>query len=408
MIETYTNSDLEKIIISGKRRNAMVASGGGLKAHFFHMGVGMRLEEVGFKFSGGVLSRSKTDLLLPGPEGNNKIDMYVCSSGGALFGIGVAMGYSPEEMRDLFMNDWLLRKSGLRRGVLHYASLNTQAITQALKSAKKILKKRINPESLAIMSPIHLGPLEKKLHKFLDTEDFTKVASDLFIVTTPLNQTKRIVYCRKDHQENGRIIYRNDANISSTVAGSCSLQFFYPFCIEHKNGEKIDVVDGETRKTLSYKIASDNGADLVFVSYTHVPYQFKPEIGSIKKFGLIKTVIQSVYLLIEEKILASRKANNEKNYVHDRVQDEYEKLIKKMPQFEDFLVSSRESLVGDLVSNLDIKRNVDYVFIHPDPNDEDFFLEWHMGMSKSYIERMVKKGYESADKALEKYEFRFG
>lgn len=396
---------MNKTIISNKKRNALVASGGGLKAHFFHIGVGMRLEQAGFSFQGGLMDQPETNLREAGEPGNKNIDMYIGSSGGALFSIGVALGHSPQEMYELFMDDKKLKKAGLARGIQHYLSLNTQAFTELAKSIRRTLKNGWDPEAFSVMSPVSLGKLEKRLHKFLETEDFRKVAADLFIVSTPLNMTRRIVYCRKPLQLEERVAYRNDADISSAVAASCSLQFLHPFNVKHYNGEQIDEVDGETRKTLSYRLAADNGADMVFVSYTHVPYHFNPVTGSVKKYGMIRTAIQSVYLMIEEKILSSQELIRSKNRTLDLITEEFDKIIAGMPEQRECLEQYRNVMLERLVQELDIKRDVDYIFISPDKEDTDFFFTWHMGMSKDYIKKVVQKGYEAAGRVLEKYEF---
>ncbi|MBI2662040.1 patatin-like phospholipase family protein [Candidatus Woesearchaeota archaeon] len=386
-----------------------MASGGGLKAYFFHIGVGMRLQEEGFNFKGGVLEDSETVLRSNSKrdQGNKDIELYVGSSGGSLFGMSVAMGYLPDQLLQLFQDDSKMKQTGLERGLINYIGLNSQAAKEFLKGMKRVLSDGLNPETILFpMSPLNLVPLEKRLHNFLGTEDFTRLAADLFVVTTPLNFPGRIIYCRKQFEKNEGIVYRNDATISATVAGSCSLQFLHPACIRHKNGENIDVVDGETRKTLSYKIAGDNGADLVFVSYTHVPYNFNIVRGSLKKYGIVRVAIQSIYLMIEEKILSSQKSNVSKNFAYDAVEETFERLNKELPDKKDLLNKYKETLLADLVRELDIKRNVDYVFISPDIEDDNFYFDWHLGMSKDYVERIAKKGYEAADRVLQGYEFR--
>ncbi len=395
-----------RTVISGKRRNALVASGGGLKAHFFHIGVAMRLEKEGFKFKGGVLNHPETELRGPGEPGNRNIDMYIGSSGGALFSIGTALGYSPAEMFELFMDDRRLRRAGLARGVQWYLSLNTQAFTELAKSVRRALRNGWDPEAFSVMSPVSLGKLEKRLHRFLKTEDFRRLTADLFVVATPLNSTGRIVYCRKPLQLEERVTYRNDADISSAVAASCSLQFLHPFNVRHHNGEQIDEVDGETRKTLSHRLAADNGADLVFVSYTHVPYHFNPVTGSIKKYGMLRTAIQSVYLMIEEKILSSQELTGSQNRTLDILTEEFGRMIEEMPGQREILERHREGMRARLVEGLGIKPGVDYCFIKPDQNDADFFFTWHMGMSKDYIKTIVQKGYEAAERELQKYQFK--
>jgi predicted acylesterase/phospholipase RssA len=396
----------ERILISDKRRNAFVASGGGMKAHFFHMGVGKRLQEAGFNFKGGVLEERHFEFRPLGEPGNKDLDLYVGSSGGALFSIGVALGYSPNQLYNLFMDDQQLSRAGLKRGVINYMDLNTRAVTELFKGLNRMLRNGFNPEGLIfLMSPLKLSPLEKMLHGFLRTDDFARVRSDLFVVTTPLNYPGRIVYCRKQSEDSNGVVYRNDARISAAVAGSCSLQFLNPYRILHDNGDKIDVVDGETRNTLSYQIAADNGADLVFVSYTHVPYQFHPGYGSLKKYGMVRVALQSIYLVIEEKIQSAQKVNLDQNFVCDSVEEAFERLKQDIPGSSSILDRNKEDLMRRLTEHLGIRRDVDFIFIAPDKEDREFFFDWHLGMSKDYIQRIAQKGYDAADKALKRYRF---
>lgn len=384
-----------------KKRIAMVSSGGGLKAHFFHIGVGIRLEEAGLTFQGGLLEQEKTSLRPSGSPGNKNIDLYIGSSGGALFSIGVALGHSPYQLKELFLDDRLMKKVGLKRGIINYVGLNPQAVTELAKALPRALHNGFNPEMFTFMSPLHLGPLEQRLHHFLETEDFTKVAADLFIVTTPLNFPGRMAYCRLPKQEKEDIIYRNDANISAAVAASSSLQCFHPFLLRHHNGEQIDIVDGETRKTLSYKIASDHGADLVFVSYTHVPYTFNKNRGSLKKYGALRVLIQSVYLMIEQKIHASQELDHAGKAVYHLIDSNFAELKSQVPDnLVELIEEHRLDLLERVEQELGVKKNVDYVFIAPDKIDDEFYFEWHLGMSPAYINRIVRKGYEAADKAL--------
>ncbi len=383
----------------------MVSSGGGLKAHFFHIGVGMRLEEEGFRFSGGILEEPRVEMTNSQELGNKTIDMYVGSSGGALFSIGVAMGHSPKDMYELFMDDEKLRKVGLKRGIQSYLGPNYQIATEIGKTIRRGLRGGLHAEAMSFMSPVSLSRLEDRLHNYLETEDFRKLESDLFVVCTPLNHAHRIVYSRRPYEETDRLIYRNDANISATVAASCSLQFMHPFCLEHYDEKQIDMVDGETRKTLSSHVASDNGADLVFMSHIFVPYKFNDIKGSIKKYGVVRVATQSVYILIEQKIQEALRANANKKEACDHADEVFDWLLEELPGGKEIIEMGREKLITCLEKNLEFRREVDYIPICPDEDDDDFFFEPHLSMNKDYIERIVQKGYEAADRVLGRYEF---
>jgi predicted acylesterase/phospholipase RssA len=428
-----------KRVVSGQRKIAHVASGGGMKSLFYQMGVAMRLEDEGFKYKGGLLDKPSEKLLPKNNHGTNIIDMIVGLSAGSIFSTGPITGHTARQMYELFMNDDLLEKRGLARGVWKYMDTRLDAISQlarlkdaipkalgydgSLRSLKNVFSNAISPidflmglniESMTIKSPFVLTGLERRLDAFLRTEeifenknDFRWLASDLFIVTTPINRTGRIVYSRRPFEPNHRITYRNDLKISSAIAASSSLQCFHPFRATHFNGEQVDLVDGETRKTLSYKVASDNGADLVFVSYTHVPFMYDPT-KSIADHGMGNTWVQSLYLLIEEKILTSRESTEAKNGTYHEVKERFERAKRDYPENLEFICELERDITDIMAMGMNIRPNINYVFINPESTNEKFFFEPHMYMGKAYIKRIAQQGYEDTDRVLKGYEFRFG
>lgn len=70
---------------------------------------------------------------------------------------------------------------------------------------------------------------------------------------------------------------------------------FAPYPIRHTGGKQRYYIDGEIRETLSTHVAKDNGCDLLICSYTHQPYHFKEDIGSLFNYGIAAVVIQTVY-----------------------------------------------------------------------------------------------------------------
>jgi hypothetical protein len=428
-----------KRIISGQRKIAHVASGGGMKSLFYQMGVGMRLREEGIIYEGGVLNNPVDELLPKHAPGTNIIDMLVGSSGGCLYLIGPATGHSAKDMYDLFRNDKLLKERGLARGVWNYVDTKWDAVPQvanfaraipkafgfdgSIRSLKRVLGNTFSPmelvrslniESMTIKSPFVLTGLERRLDAFLRTENifenennFRWLASDFFVVTTPINRTGRIVYSRRPLHPNHRITYRNDLKISTAIAASSSLQCFHPLRVTHFNGEQVDLVDGETRKTLSYKIASDNGADLVFVSYTHVPFMYDPT-KSIADHGMGHIDVQSLYLMIEEKILTSKESTESKNTTYHNVKERFNRAKRDHPNNLELICELEEDIMNLMTIGMNIRPGIEYVFINPESTNERFFFEPHMYMGKSYIERIAQQGYEDTDRVLKGYEFRFG
>ena len=64
-------------------------------------------------------------------------------------------------------------------------------------------------------------------------------------------------------------------------------------------------IDGEIRETLSTHVAEDNDCDIIISSWTHTPYHYHDEVGSLINYGLTSIMIQSIYLIIQKKIMPS-------------------------------------------------------------------------------------------------------
>ena len=167
--------------------------------------------------------------------------------------------------------------------------------------------------------------------------------------------------------------------------------------IPDESGSDHYYIDGEIRETLSTHIAVDAGADLVLTSYTHQPYRFVPEIGSLTKLGLPAIVIQSIYILIEQKInstyesyLSKKNAMNEVfRYCKDAgVQGEHMDAIMKI-----------------LEKELHQSREIDLISIHPDPSDTKTFLAEHFTLNPKKLAEVVKAGYKAGMTELSKFEF---
>jgi predicted acylesterase/phospholipase RssA len=186
--------------------------------------------------------------------------------------------------------------------------------------------------------------------------------------------------------------------ISDAVAASASLPIvFAPYVLNDESGEAHQYIDGEIRETLSTHIAIDSGADLVFSSYTHQPYRYVKAIGSLTKLGLPAIVIQSIYILIEQKINSTfesyRSRKNAMNEVY--------RYCKSANLNDEHTLQIMTILETELHHN----RDIDLIQIHPDPSDTNTFLAEHFTLNPRKLTEMVKAGYRAGMARLSEYEF---
>ena len=390
----------EKKVIKNKKKIAFVASGGAVKAACFHIGAMLAMQKFGFSFLGGLKGKEERQLKA------GEVSVYVGSSAGSFITSLLAGGYSPDQLHESLSNN---KKDIIRSmtysdmiGINLFSNMSS-VLNSLLRSSKY---KNIGIEGLiqtflGINGLFNTKNVGKYIKRNLPTDDFRELAAELYIVGTELDNPSRIIYAPRElpSPTTKRANYITDVEISEAATGSMSLPVIFG---PHKmkiNGEEKYIFDGEVKYTLSTHIAKDAGADLIISSYTHQPYKFNPEYGSLVNYGLTSILVQTIYQLIESKIMDFRDGNDSKANALNEIKSFFEE--KKLPK------ELMHELVEKLEKHLYYNSNVDYIYISPDPMDSSMFFEDFFNLSKSSMGKIIKSGYKSAYKALSEYEFDF-
>jgi len=412
-MEKSSSSKHSRIKIGKKQKIAFVCSGGGTKAGAFHIGVGLALRELGFGFWGGM----KNDETPQTPP-QNECSVYVGSSAGSIIASSLAAGYTLDQVMDSFIARKSLKSSRdeNRLPSLSYQKMFKLRTDSAADQIKQFMKFRGIISNLIDNNVASL--LEFKWLKFnglfttqgletfmreevLPSNQFSDYRPDLFIVGTQLNHSTKVVFGKYEHKptpEDVTTEYNNSATISNACAASTALPFIYaPFEITNPDGTSDYYVDGEIRDTLSTHVAVDAGADLIFASHTHQPYHLHPEIGSLTKLGIANIIIQSIYLLIEQKI----------NYYKHTKQANVEAIDAVSRYCRENQVSDthRKKIIEILEKSLQHKSNVNTIYIHPPADDHRMFFKEHFTLSRKKNADIVKSGFKAAMSVLRKYDF---
>ncbi len=391
--------------ISKRKKVAFVCSGGAAKAAAFHMGVGLALQEKGFRFHGGL--KSKTPL----PQGGMNISAYVGSSAGSVIAAYLASGYTIDQIFSAYLGK--KKQSPLKP--MRYSHLMSVKASQHEEMAKEGITRRLRSLTtnaidllyrrqnlLSLSGLFTTAGIETYMREdVLPSNRFEDYAADLCIVATQLNHSKRIIFCKHNLPSPGddpRCIYETTVAISDTVAASVALPpIFSPYGIRNHNGKVVYFFDGEIRETLSVNAAEQLGADLIIASYTHQPYHFSREIGSLTKFGITAIGIQAIYLLIERKIQSAIYMRNQKLAALEAV-NEYCKNAKLDEKH-------RKKICALLEKKLAVDPNNRYLYINPRPRDHEIFFGDHFNFSTKFMEKIVRIGFQAAQESLQRYEF---
>jgi predicted acylesterase/phospholipase RssA len=396
--------------LSEKKRIALVLSGGGIKAAAFHLGVCLALREKGFQFAGG----SAEDVHMKYEDDKLTFKVYVGSSAGAVISTFLASGYSIEAIIDAFERGAAtdLNRMTQRRKV--YARLKPISYRDmfALNGGNFL---SVVPNFLR-RSSIMTGGLEalikngfkinglfttKGIERYLRTHvvkenTFNSLGVDLFIVGTQLNHSRKVIFgnfpeTRKDRN----IKYANFATISEAVAASAALPpVFAPYGIRNEKGKEIYFFDGEIRETLSTHVAADAGADLVISSYSVQPYHYTPEMGSLHNYGIPVIINQALYQVIEQKIAKHIEHQQHISAIMSAIDGYF-----KQAELPD---EHREKLLEIVAKRVNHKPGVDYIYIHPSPQDHEMFFVDHFSLNPQILGKIVNIGFKAALQVLRK------
>lgn len=405
----------QKIQIGPKRKIAFVCSGGATKAGAFHLGVALALQEQGFKFYGGTVPTQGA----PRAPGPMEISTYVGSSAGSIISSYLAAGYSLDNIFNSFLDKKnrdpadcvpkALPRLNYQKMFKLRPSLAKEQLGQFNK-VRKIFSQVISGDWESFM-PLKwlkvtglfstLGIEQYMREEVLPSNRFQDYLADLFIVATQLNHSRKVVFGKYSYQPPPYDLtcqYNNDVGISDACAASTALPvIFAPHAIKNQNDEPIYYIDGEIRDTLSTHIAADGGADLIIASYTHQPYHYIREIGSLTQYGLPAIAIQSIYLLIEQKI---------NNHVYNK--DAHRSAIHAVSDYcknEGISEEHRHRICQILEAKLHHRLDVDTIYIHPDPTDSQLFFGENFSLSPKKMTETVRSGFRAAIDTLRRYEF---
>lgn len=380
------------------KKIAFVLSGGVVRAAAWHLGVGMALEELGFRF--------KNNHSKPSPF---EISTFVGSSAGAFVAAMLAGGFNS---RDII------------RSTLGIGDKNENIRPISYKDMFVLSKGTLTPPKPDLYHPMDHFPffirsilkpissisgffttkgvqnyLEKEVFK--ESTSFDDLKADLFITTTMLDYSRKVIFGKYNYPHAAHdktAYYRTGVSIPEAAAASMSVPPFYkPFPIKDPNSNKVEYyIDGEIRETLSTHIGDDNGCNIIISSWTHTPYHYQDEIGSLINYGLPYIGIQAIYLMIQKKIVTSR-AN--KAMAKDIIS-----TVNEYLKAEKFSEKHRRHLVNILEHKLHYKRDIQYIDLYPDHHDYKIFFANAFTLNKKTNTHIVKAGYKKTLKVFEELE----
>ena len=380
------------------KKIALVLSGGVVKAAAWHLGVTLALEELGFSLKSNKNSSSGQEL----NQKSLEIGTYVGSSAGAMICVYLAAGYTPQDV----IQATLGIKGSKLRGISYKDMFYIKR--PELKAPKPDLYHPLDGLPTLVrnlMKPIISlpglfsteGVRNHLVNDVIESDSFEDFAADLFIVATQLDHSRKVIFSKYNYpnpSHDSTSVYYTGTNVSYAAAASMSVPPFYcPYPIKNQHTNQVDYyIDGEIRETLSTHVAEDNGCDVIISSWTHTPYHFHEEVGSLVNYGLPPIAIQSIYLMIQKKIISSRAERAKAIDIIDTVND-YMKMEK-------FSQAHRREIMAILQRKLNINPKVKLIDIYPDHHDYKLFFANSFSLNSKVSAHAVEAGYKRTMQVL--------
>ncbi len=391
----------QKIDVSKKRKVAAVLSGGSIRGFAFHLGVLKAIEEAGFKLIGGTLNPgTKKDV------DSNEISTYVGSSAGSIAATCLTAGLNLQDLQ-MMMSKSL--GSTPRFSYRDFFSLAPQPQWYRSFFQQKVGSK--NPLDLlkrfGVKFPQFTGIFSTQgVEHFLRTyilrsNAFQDYVADLFVLATQLNHSRKIVfgkYSQKPPPYDPTCRFNNNIPISQACAASCSIPvIFRPYPIRYPDGEDHYFIDGDVRDTLSTHVAVGAGADLIFASYSYQPYHYVPSVGSLTDRGLTAIILQSAFLLLEQKI--------SKDIFYSRLHGEAIAAVNQFCTRNQVSEEMRTELSELLQKKLHFYPEIDTIYFHPPADLPLLSVKELFSLSVREQTKTLDGGYRHARAVLKQYEF---
>jgi len=254
--------------------------------------------------------------------------------------------------------------------------------------------------------------IEKYLEGILEINDFQQLQRergiDLYVIASELDRPRKAIFGPKRSpytSDPWADRYIDSVPISTACAASCSLPIIYRPKEIIVEGEKIFFIDGEVKKTLSTHVPREHGADLIIISHTLEPYRYEGRWGSVASAGLVGIFIQSVYIMVAQKIRSAWQTYTVRRQVFDYLstpgfQKDLEAVLKdiKTTDKKKAKKAITEFLKDKVCDMLQLDLNLQYLYF---PSSSEIFWMDHFNIFPHYMRKLVNSGYNRAKQILQ-------
>jgi predicted acylesterase/phospholipase RssA len=403
------------------RRIAFRATGGRVKAIFWHLGVRSALEERGFRFVTGIGER-----VAPQP---GDVGLFVGSSAGSVFSMLVAAGFDVPDILESFLGHKSrlppITSSTIFRRHRPTAGRYLQRIRNAINlrageelfpgtgigraapaeppirasydlNFRKFAQHFRATDLLVVRAPYVLDSMEKWLRSLAPEHDrFEDMRADVYFLSSDLDDVGTTVFGSRDGEHGWYRYVKSVPKSRAAVASMAIPSVFNPVPITI-GGRKHYFIDGDVYNPTEPMIEHDSHCDLTIVSSFEAPYRFHPAIGSLHHLGLPYEMGQTIALSVYSRFLQNRNTARTKAHGLAVARDILSKHVDE---------ETLERECERIANALEISAEMKVVHLHPFKNPLLFFGN-PFDLSPRGLAKMVVEAYLQASELLDREGFK--
>ncbi|MCY4524806.1 MAG: patatin-like phospholipase family protein, partial [Halobacteriovoraceae bacterium] len=328
-----------------------------------------------------------------------EISTYVGSSSGSLMNLYFASGFHPAHIYEAAMDKKRGNKSKFRpighRDILYFKKPMKRPpkghIYTPFEGLPVFLKHLLRPILNFSGFFSTQGLLKYIKDNILCADTFEEYKADLFIVASQLDHSRKVIFSKYNYPhppDDPSASYYTGHPVAETVAASMSVPPFYsPYPIKNNQTGKVEYyIDGEIRETLSTHVAVDNKCDYIISSWTHTPYHYHDEVGSLINYGVPAISQQAIYLLIQKKILAARSRHENANAILD--------IVGKYMKTNKIDEVHRKKILSVIEQKLHHNSHIKLIDIYPGHENYHLFFKSSFSLKGAHTAEITDMGYE--------------
>ncbi|MEC7181376.1 MAG: hypothetical protein VXW15_01585, partial [Bdellovibrionota bacterium] len=137
--------------------------------------------------------------------------------------------------------------------------------------------------------------------------------------------------------------------------------------------------------------------EFIISSWTHTPYHYHDEIGSLVNYGIPTILLQTIHLAIQKKIISSRANRSTASDIINTVSD--------YMRNNNFSNHHRKKICNILERKLDFNPRIHFIDIYPKSDSFKMFFKNPFSLDPDKMSELISLGYKRTIDIFKNHEY---